>query len=132
MMAELRPFGLLLSDDLLDGSRVTATARAAELEVRQLRSADALSAAVRDQVPSCVLVDLHNPSLDIVALVRAIGSLSPRPRLVGYGSHVDATRLRAARQAGCDDVMPRSQFFEALESRLRDWLRATNKNDSGR
>jgi DNA-binding NarL/FixJ family response regulator len=130
-MGEPTPLALLLSDDLLDGSRVTATARAIGFEVRQRRSADALIATVRDLVPSCVLVDLHNPGLDVPALVRELRSLSPRPRLVGYGSHVDAARLRAARQGGCDEVMPRSQFFEALESRLSEWLGGHNKTDPG-
>jgi len=131
-MAEPPPFGLLLSDDLLDGSRVTATARAAGFEVRQVRSVDALMACGRAEAPSCVLVDLHNPALDVAALVREVSSLFPRPRLVGYGSHVDAARLRAARQAGCDEVMPRSQFFEVLESRLSDWFGVNNKLDPGR
>jgi DNA-binding NarL/FixJ family response regulator len=130
-MAESTRFALLLSDDLLDGSRVTATARAVGVEVRRLRSADALIAAVRDLIPSCLLVDLHNPGLDLPALVRQVSSLAPRPRVVGYGSHVDAARLRAARQAGCDEVMPRSQFFEVLESRLSDWLGLNNNIDPG-
>ena len=32
------------------------------------------------------------------------------PRVMGYGSHVEKELLQAARDAGCDPVLPRSQF----------------------
>ena len=35
-------------------------------------------------------------------------------RTVGFGSHVDRELLAAARAAGCDEVLPRSQFFARL------------------
>lgn len=115
--------GLLLSDDLIDASRITATARALGLDVRQLKSTDALLAAAEANVPGAVLVDLHNPGLDVASLVEAMRKVSPRPSVIGFGSHVDAARLKSARQAGCDRVLPRSQFFEELEANLREWLR---------
>ena len=52
----------------------------------------------------------------VVPAFKAMGA-----RVVGYGSHVDAARLKAARKAGCDEVLPRSAFFEGLETRLRVW-----------
>ena len=44
------------------------------------------------------------------------------PRLVAYGSHVDAEALRAARAAGCDPVLPRSKFVDDLPAALPGWL----------
>ena len=42
----------------------------------------------------------------------------------GQLTHVDAAGLRAAREAGCDPVLPRSQFVEALPLRLAEWVTA--------
>jgi len=44
------------------------------------------------------------------------------PRVVAYGSHVDAAGLKAARDAGCDVVLPRSAFVEQLPVKLREWM----------
>jgi hypothetical protein len=42
--------------------------------------------------------------------------------VVAYGSHVDTATLRAAREAGCDVVLPRSKFVEELPTALPTWL----------
>ena len=49
-------------------------------------------------------------------------------RVIGYGSHVDAARLKAARKAGCDEVLPRSAFFEDLQTKLQKWVRESNND----
>jgi hypothetical protein len=60
-------------------------------------------------------------------LVRSLkADTSSRPRLVAYGSHVDAGTLRVAREAGCDLVLPRSQFVEELPGQLANWMTGAN------
>jgi len=112
------PLCLVLSDDLLDASRVIGDGRAAGLAVLQCRDPGALMAAL-ERRPVLVVVDLHNPGFDVSVLIPPIKAVGAR--VVAYGSHVDAARLKAARQAGCDEVLPRSAFFDGLEGRLRDW-----------
>lgn len=110
---------LLLNDDLLDSSRVTGHGKAVGVVVRACRDSAALRHALTPP-PVAVLLDLHNPGLDVATLVpelRAAGVAT----IVGYGSHVDTVRLRAARAAGCDAVLPRSAFFEDLETNLVQW-----------
>jgi CheY-like chemotaxis protein len=115
--------GWLLSDDLLFTSRITGTARDLGLTVQAARSVDVLRKLAQQQAPSCVIVDLSNPGLDIVQLNRWLADLGgPKPRVVAYGSHVDTATLRAAREAGCDEVLPRSKFVEDLPRKLADWL----------
>jgi CheY-like chemotaxis protein len=115
--------GLLLSDDLIFTSRVTSTARDLGLTVKAARSADALVELAERTPPTCVLVDLHNPGLDLPALMaRLAATCAAMPRVVGYGSHVDTATLRAAREAGCDPVLPRSKFVEDLPTALAEWL----------
>jgi len=59
-----------------------------------------------------LVLDLNHAGLDIEKLLDTLPT--PRPFVVGYGSHVDAATLKAARAAGCDVVLPRSQFVEQL------------------
>ena len=116
--------GLMLCDDLIFFSRVSGAARAAGLTVRMVRSAADLLAAVRTAVPRGVIVDVHNPGLDLPALLAELKEVCPAmPRVIAYGSHVEAAVLKAARAAGCDRVMPRSQFVEELEAKIGMWLR---------
>lgn len=113
--------GLLLSDDLIFTSRITGEARALGLTIKTARSADALLTLARQEAPVCVLVDLANPGLVLWELMRQLAELG-KPRVIAYGSHVDTATLRAAREAGCDPVLPRSQFVEELPMALPRWF----------
>jgi DNA-binding NarL/FixJ family response regulator len=115
---------ILLSDDLMFTSRITGTGRNLGLPIRAARTADAVVNLARQQPPTCVIVDLANASLRIADLMAELGALPSRPRIVGYGSHVDTATLRAAREAGCDIVLPRSKFVEELPTALPAWLAA--------
>ena len=115
--------GVMLCDDLIFFSRVSGTARAAGLSVKQARSVAAVIELARQLSPGGLLVDLHNDGLDLPGLLTALHEACPvMPKVVAFGSHVEAETLRAARQAGCDKVMPRSQFVKELEPGLREWL----------
>ncbi|MBX9679131.1 MAG: hypothetical protein K2X38_10245 [Gemmataceae bacterium] len=114
------PIGLMFSDDLLFTSRVGGAAESLGLTLRTARTAAALE---RDLEPlSCVLVDLQLPGLDLPSLVRTIRENYPQCRIVGYGSHVAVEVLKAAREAGCDLVLPRSKFVEDLNRDLPKWF----------
>jgi CheY-like chemotaxis protein len=113
--------GLLLSDDLLFGSRITGTAEALGLLIRVARTVGELLRQAGELRPVCVLLDLHHPELVIADVVARLKALEAPPCIVGYGSHVDAATLHAARQAGCDRVLPRSRFVEELPRALPSW-----------
>jgi CheY-like chemotaxis protein len=117
------PSGLLLCDDLLFASRITGEARALGLTVKPARSLEQFLDLARQEPPSGVLVDLAFPGLVLPDLFRRLSeTCNPLPRVVAYGSHVDTERLRAARSAGCDPVLPRSKFVEELPRKLLQWL----------
>src|SRR5437016_1722196 len=111
----MKPLCLVLTDDLLDASRVIGEGRAAGLEVVQCKDQAALLAAV-ERRPALAVIDLHNPGLDLNSTIAALKAKGTR--VIGFGSHVDVARLNAARQAGCDEVLPRSAFFERLPDKL--------------
>src|SRR5262249_34060983 len=101
-------------------------ARAAGLSVRMVRTAADLLAAARAAPTAGVIVDVHNPGLDLPALLTGLKEACPAmPRVVAYGSHVGAAVLTAAGQAGCDGGMPRSQFVTELEGKIGEWLGVT-------
>jgi CheY-like chemotaxis protein len=119
----MNPAGVLLSDDLIFTSRVTAEARALGLTVTSVRSVSALLDLVRRQPPRGLLLDLGFPGLDLDGLLAELRTAcTPLPRLIAYGPHIEAAALRAARAAGCDPVLPRSKFVEALLIELATWL----------
>src|SRR5262245_21730351 len=117
------PTGLLLCDDLIFTSKVTGTAKALGLVVQAVRTPMAVIEAARNIAPTCVIVDLDLAGLDVSGLIHQLAEACPTTtRVVGYGSHVEAARLRAAREAGCDPVWPRSKFVEELPQALPQWL----------
>jgi DNA-binding response OmpR family regulator len=115
--------GLLLSDDLMFTSRVTGTARELGFKFLAARSPVTLESLARDHSPRCIILDLGNARLvigDVLKRLRVADSVLPR--IIAYGSHVDAAALRAAREAGCDVVLPRSKFVEELPRALSAWM----------
>ncbi|MBX9623952.1 MAG: hypothetical protein K2X82_09105 [Gemmataceae bacterium] len=115
--------GIMLCDDLIFFSRVAGTARAAGLAVRQAKTPAAVLDLARQAPPGGVLLDLHADGLDLPAFLAELRAVCPvTPRTVAFGSHVAADLLKAARQAGCDRVLPRSQFVKELEAELAGWL----------
>ena len=115
--------GLMLCDYLIFASKVTGTARAAGLTVAVARNLPRFADLLAETAPVGVLLDLHHDGLDLPALLAALRDRCPVvPRVTAFGSHVDAERLKAAREAGCDLVLPRSQFVKRLEADLAAWL----------
>jgi CheY-like chemotaxis protein len=118
----------MICDDLIFTSRVTTTARAKGLTVAPVRSADEAVRRAREAPPSCVIVDLHTAA-DVPGLLAGLREACPAmPRVVAYGSHVNKDLLQAARDAGCDVVLPRSRFAADLEQRLPEWVGGTPGN----
>jgi hypothetical protein len=71
----------------------------------------ATPAELVDAAADLVVVDLGRPGvLEVLASITA--------PTVGFGSHVDTALLEAARAAGCDQVLPRSQLFRTLPELL--------------
>ena len=124
---------LALVPDLLFGSRVESTLRAAGHEVeliadeRRLRERLADAQPTRGDAPpnacTVLVVDLTRAELDGTALVRELareGKLQ-RARTLGFFSHVDVHVRDRAEASGFDLVVPRSRMARegpALVARL--------------
>jgi CheY-like chemotaxis protein len=115
--------GLLLCDDLIFSSRIGGEAKAQGFDLRCVKTVQELQVFARQTPPRCVIIDLHTPGLAIGDMMRELSTLTPKPTVVGYGSHVDTVTLKQAREAGCDVVWPRSKFVEELAASLSGWFR---------
>lgn len=100
---------LALVPDLMDQSKVVN----ATPDTQFVNSSSALRGALSFG-PEVVVIDLSRPG----AVDAAKAAVNAGARVVAFGSHVQRDLLAAARDAGCDEVMPRSAFFTDIEARL--------------
>lgn len=78
-----------------------------------------LLAALRAAPPALIVLDLNTslPWPEWLPAAKADADLAGVPWLV-FGSHMNPRRLAAARHAGADRVVPKSQFAVALQEEL--------------
>ncbi len=103
---------VVLIADLLFGSRVQESLRAAGHEVEMAGDRDALAGRL-DQC-EVLVVDLTDERLGGLEAVGTLGAERAdglrRPRTLGFYSHVDTEMRERAQQAGFDVVVPRSRM----------------------
>jgi CheY-like chemotaxis protein len=111
---------IALVSDLMFASRIREAALARGTALRSARSPEALLSACREERPSLVLADLDDSR---VRALEAVQALRQDPAfsdlaVIGFVSHVDAERARAAQAAGCSRVLARGAFVQLLPQLL--------------
>ena len=107
---------LALVDDLFFRAKIVETARQTGVELACFATPQDLVEEALAKPPALVVIDLNagnNPLRAIAQLAR--GNSMP---LIAFLSHVQTELAEQARQAGCTDVMPRSQFSKELPAIL--------------
>jgi DNA-binding NarL/FixJ family response regulator len=109
-------------DDFLFRSKIRATAKHVNVDVRFAQTADEILAQARELRPTLVIFDLNSQKMDAVATIAALKADAETSalRAIGFASHVHTDLIASARNAGADDVLPRSAFA----GRLADILQA--------
>jgi DNA-binding NarL/FixJ family response regulator len=109
----MTPDGLLITRDLFFASKITGTA--AELGFRIAVEGNVAQGAnlAADSACRCLILDLTTPGLKVPDVFAALPAVD-RPRVIAFGPHVQAALLNEARDAGCDEVLPRSKFSATL------------------
>ena len=120
--AETPTTGLLICADLFYSSKVTGTADALGLKVDVIEHVEELPAKLAESLYRCLILDLSLPGLDPAEVMSALPN-ETRPCVIAFGSHVMTARLQEARDAGCDEVMPKSQFSGSLPEILKRVLK---------
>ena len=103
-------------DDLLFSSKIRATARQAGVELTFARSPQEILDQARTLRPSLVIFDLNSGKTDPIATIAALKADAAigRSRVLGFASHVHTELIASARDAGADQVLPRSAFAAHL------------------
>jgi len=96
-------------DDLLFRSKIRAVAKHVNAEIAFAQVPDEILAQALATNPSLVIVDLNSQKSDPVATIAALNQASG-VRVVAFASHVHVELIDAARKAGADRVLARSQF----------------------
>jgi DNA-binding NarL/FixJ family response regulator len=99
-------------DDFLFRSKIRAVAKHVNAEIAFAQSTDDLLAKAQELKPSLVIFDLNSQKLDAVTTIAALKKDAALAgiRAIAFASHVHVDLIDAARRAGADQVMPRSQF----------------------
>jgi len=112
-MTNSPPRVLLLCGDLFFSTQLRSAAQAQGVSVDvELQAARAVERAASGGY-RVIVVDLEFTGLDLASLIGGLAT-DHRPHVVAFGPHVQAARLRAARDAGCDTVVPRSIAVETV------------------
>lgn len=109
---------VLVVSDLMFQSRIAAAVAALG---HKAVVADA--AAVEQAIgagPALVVVDLHERGIDAGTVIRSVRAGGAT--VLAFGRHTEPAMLRAARDAGADRVVPRSQLVEELPQLLSSLL----------
>ena len=123
--SEKTPVRILAAvNDLFFVGKITAAAKRVGVPVEFIRSEPDLlqkTESLSESAPAMLLLDLNDARLDPVALVARLKADPVRKgvRVIGFLSHVQTDLIRAADQAGCDLVLPRSVFSQQLDDLLR-------------
>jgi DNA-binding NarL/FixJ family response regulator len=107
------PRVLLLCGDLFFSTQLRSAAQAQGVSIDvELQAPRAVERAA-SRGYQLIVVDLEFPNLDLAALLGELPAEN-RPQVLAFGPHVQTARLRAARDAGCDHVVPRSIAVETV------------------
>jgi DNA-binding NarL/FixJ family response regulator len=109
---------VFLCPNLMFASRVSGAASTLKIPMKVLASPGDLAANLSTET-RLVIIDLGQSGLDLPGIVAEVRGKSSSARIVAFGSHVNEAELAAARAAGCDDVMPNSQFDRTYVELLR-------------
>ena len=112
------PSVIAVVSDLIFATKIASTAETLGVAVKIVRSLDQLSTRLSQESDALVVIDLETDGLDAESAVRLCRENDRR--VIAFGSHVRADLLAAARDAGADEVLPRS----ALAARLPALLKA--------
>lgn len=105
--------------DLFFRSKIDAVGAAVGADVAYASSLDAAVSRCAQLKPVIIFADLSDGSFPALETVAAIRAAAPDAQLIGFASHLDLKPLKAAREAGFDLTLSRSEFTARLPDLLK-------------
>jgi len=110
---------LAVVSDLIFATRIRSTAESLGAACLVVATNDGIATALSRADIDLVIVDMHVSSMSPTEAIRLVKQLRTGARVVAYFSHVQTDLMRAAQEAGADDVWPRSKFVQELQGLFR-------------
>ena len=107
-------------DDIFFLAKVQETAKQTGVELKTSRAAALPFDSLKENKPALIIIDLEAASADPAGLISQLKNdddLKEVP-VLAFGGHTQVEKLEAARQAGANQVMPRSEFTANLANIL--------------
>jgi DNA-binding NarL/FixJ family response regulator len=105
--------------DLFFRSKIDAVASAVGADVAYASDLDAAARRCAELKPAVVFADLSDATFPALDTAQRIRGAAPDARLVGFASHIDLKPLKAARDAGFELTLSRSEFTARLGDLLQ-------------
>jgi adenylate cyclase len=124
---------ILVVDDVADNVEILQLRLESQgYEVIAAADGEAALAAIRDQLPDLVLLDIMMPKLDGIATVKALKADSSLPFIpvILVTARADAKDVVAGLEAGADDYLTKPVDQAALMARVRAMLRIKGLHDT--
>ena len=89
-------------EDFLFRSKIRATAKHVNADVRFAQTSEEILAQARELQPTLVIFDLNSQKMDAIATIAALkaDAATSALRAIGFASHVHTDLIAAARKAG--------------------------------
>ncbi len=97
------------TNDLFFRVKIDETAKQGKIHVDFVENLDEISKDMK-----LLIIDLNFSEFDPVKSIEKLKLQYPEMKIIGYLSHVQTELKEAALRAGCDEVLPRSQFSKNL------------------
>src|ERR1700730_1269124 len=105
---------LRLMHDLSFRSKADAFSQSVGIDGFYAASLEEANARCAEERPAMIFVDLADPMFPAVETAGAMRAAAPDARLIGFASHIDLKALGAAREAGFEMTLSRSDFTQRL------------------
>jgi DNA-binding NarL/FixJ family response regulator len=105
--------------DLFFRSKIDAIAAAVGAQVEYVSTLDAVAARCAAIRPAVVFIDLSDDAFPAADTLKQIRAAAPQARTIGFASHVDLKSMQAARAAGYEETLSRSEFTARLPDLLK-------------
>jgi DNA-binding NarL/FixJ family response regulator len=105
--------------DLFFRAKIDAVAAVVGAEVEYASSLDAVAARCAELKPSIIFTDLSDGTFPAAETLKQIRAAAPNARAIGFASHIDLKPLKAARDAGYELTLSRSEFTAQLPDLLK-------------
>lgn len=115
-----RPPLMVALNDLIFETKIRSTAEQMGVKLVVVRDVTKVCELLEKHSPPLLIVDLNSMGPDAIDVIRSAMDHSQNPHVLAFVSHVDQGLAEQARQAGAQNVMPRSRFSNELPQLIRE------------